>query len=242
MQKSLLLILLLGVFPAVAQTSFHVGPLVGAIRSSVHYGDNPPYARPATTYYSGFEAGLLGSLQQGHLAFQPAVLFTQRGYRSSYEIVPSPGTLPPSSYANTTRLNYLVLPLNLAYIQRPNGQGFQVFAGPYLSCLVGGHFHTDYSFYTLGTTGELAGEVVAGDHNPSTAGKTDIYSKRWDVGLQAGLGYQYRALLLQVGYSIGLRNLAATIPGYPPGTIVTTTPIYNRGGQLSLIYFFDLKS
>jgi len=240
MQKSFLLLLLVGGLPAAAQTSFQVGPLAGATRSSVHYGDSQPYADLATSYRTGFEAGLLGSWQRGHLAFQPAVLFAQRGYRSSYVIVPSPGTLPPSSQANTTRLNYLTLPLNLAYIQQPNGQGFQVFAGPYISCLVGGHYHSEYDFYTLG--GEYEGQVVAGDHNPATTGKTDVYSKRWDVGLQAGLGYQYRALLLQVGYSLGLRNLAATIPGYPAGTTVTTTPSYNRGFQVSLAYLFGPKA
>lgn len=242
MQQSFLLPLLLFVLPAAAQTSFQVGPLVGATRSSVQYGDSQPYADLATSFRTGFEAGLLGSWQRGHLALQPAVLFAQRGYRSSYVIVPSPGTLPPSAQANTTRLNYLTLPVNLAYSQRPTGQGFQVFAGPYLSCLVGGHYHSEYNSYTLGLTGESEGQVVAGDHNPATAGKTDIYSKRWDVGLQAGFGYQYRALLLQVGYSLGLRNLAATIPRYPAGTTVTTTPSYNRGFQISLAYLFDPKT
>lgn len=242
MKKALLFPMLLVVCPAIAQTSFHIGPLAGATLYSVHYGDNPPFTRPATTYHPGFEAGILGTLQFGHLAFQPAILFAQKGYTSRYEIVPSPGTLPPSSYANTTRLNYLTLLLNLAYTQRPDGQGFQAFAGPYVSYLVGGHYHSDYNFYTLGSTGELEGQVVAGDHNPATAGSNDSYSKRWDVGLQAGLGYRYQQLLLQVGYSVGLRNLAATIPGFPPGTIVTTTPIYNRGFQASIAYLFGPKS
>jgi hypothetical protein len=242
MQKALLFPLLMVVCPAIAQTSFQMGPVIGATLFSVHYGDNPPYTRPATSYHPGFEAGLLGTLQVGHLAFQPALLFAQKGYNSRYDIIPAPGTLPPSANANTTRLNYLTLPLNLAYTQQLNGQGLQAFAGLYISCLAGGHFHSDYNFYTLGSTGELEGRVVAGDHNPVTAGKYDVYSKRWDTGLQAGVGYRYREVLLQVGYSLGLRNLAATIPGYPAGTTMTTTPIYNRGCQASLTYLFGPKA
>jgi hypothetical protein len=98
------------VCPAIAQTSFQMGPVIGATLFSVHYGDNPPYTRPATSYHPGFEAGLLGTLQVGHLAFQPALLFAQKGYNSRYDIIPAPGTLPPSANANTTRLNYLTLP------------------------------------------------------------------------------------------------------------------------------------
>ncbi|RZK31585.1 MAG: PorT family protein, partial [Hymenobacter sp.] len=140
--------------------------------------------------------------------------------------------------ANTIRLNYLTLPVNLAYTQRSDGQGLQAFAGPYASCLVGGHYQNDFNFYTLGATGTFTGQVAAGDHNPGTAGSNATYSKRWDVGVQAGLGYRYQQVLLQVGYSLGLRNLAATIPGYPAGTLVTATPIYNRGFQACLAYLF----
>jgi hypothetical protein len=238
MPKAWLFPLLFVACPALAQTRFHIGPVAGATLYSVHYGENPPYMRPATAYHPGFEAGLRGNLQVGHLAVQPALLFAQKGYNSRYDIIPSPGTLPPSSYASTTRLNYLTLPVNLAYTQRSDGQGWQAFAGPYASCLLGGHYHSDYTFYTLGSTGEFEGQVVGGNHNPATAGRNDSYSKRWDVGVQAGLGYRYQALLLQVGYSLGLRNLAATIPGYPTGTVVATTPIYNRGFHASLAYLF----
>jgi hypothetical protein len=70
----------------------------------------------------------------------------------------------------------------------------------------------------------------------------DSYSKRWELGLQTVPDYYYQELLLQVGYSLAMRNLAATIPGYPAGTVVTTTPIYNRGFQAFMAYLFGHQS
>ena len=241
MKNTLLLPLLFSTAPALAQTSFHIGPRIGATVATVRYSDNPPYTRPTTAYKAGFEAGLIGSLQTGHFGIQPTIIFIQKGYKSQYALVPSPGTLPPTLNSHNVRLNYVTAQLNFAYTQHDNGQGLQLFAGPYISCLVGGSYHSDFVFYTLGSTSTLDGQVVAGDRNPSTPGSNDIYSKRWDIGLQAGVGYQYKNSLLQVGYSLGLRNLAATHVGGSPPTDLASTPAYSRGFYASISYLLNAK-
>lgn len=241
MKNILLFPLILITAPCLAQKSFRIGPRIGATLATVHYSDNPSYFNPTTTYKAGFEAGMMGAFQTGHIGIQPMLSFIQKGYDSQYSIVPSRGTLPPSSYSNTTRLNYLTAQMNFAYIQRVNGQGFQVFAGPYISCLIGGKYRSEFNYYTLGKMNSFDGQVVAGDNNPGTPGSNDIYLKRWDIGLQAGVGYQYRGLLVQVGYNLGLRNLAATYPGGFPLTTLTATPTYNRAFHASIAYLFNTR-
>lgn len=234
MKKILLSCLALFATPVLAQVSIHVGPQVGLNVSTAHSSESP---NSSYTYRTGFEAGILGSLQYKHFALRPAVLFSQKGYKLHTETIPAAGTLPPSDTDTKLRANYISIPVNVAYTSKEDGQGLQVFAGPYIGFLVGGRYHTDYSFYTIPSSGKYDGKVVAGNDNP---GNTNVYSQRVDAGLQGGLGYSYQELLLQFTYSLGLRNLAATIPAFPNGT-VPGTPYYNRAFQASVSYLFDFK-
>jgi hypothetical protein len=65
------------------------------------------------------------------------------------------------------------------------------------------------------------------------------FARRFDAGLQGGVGYRYQALLLELGYSLGLRDVAAryTYNGIP----VSSSPYYNRAFQASLSYLFAGK-
>ncbi|QKG55055.1 porin family protein [Hymenobacter sp. BRD67] len=222
------------VTPVAAQVRFKVGPQVGLNISTAHF---PESTNSSYSYRTGFEAGVVSSFQYQHFAFRPAVLFSQKGYKSHVETTPDPGTLPPSYTDTNTSLNYIAIPLNFAYTSQDDGQGLQVFAGPYVGFLVGGRYHASYNFYTIPRTGELDGKVVAGDNNP---GSSDTYSKGTDAGLQGGLGYCYRGLLLQATYSLGLRDIASTVSAYPNGTI-SGTPYYNRAFQASVSYLFGSK-
>jgi hypothetical protein len=236
-------LLLLTAAPALAQTSFHIGPRVGASLTTVYYSGSGAYGKTAadfpTTYRPGFEAGVVGSWQWGHLAVQPALLFQRNGYYSDYSY--SSSFSPSTAVSVTTSLNYLTLPIDFVYTQRVNGQGLQLLAGPYFSALVGGRFQSIFIDYPSNDRLEIDGQVVAGDHNPSTPGRDDIYYKRLDAGLQVGLGYQYQKWLLQASYSWGLRNLAATYLGpgnasNPNGITLTALPTRTRAMQLSLAY------
>ena len=229
---------------AQAQATFSVGPRFGGNVSTVHFSDGGD----KTSSRMGFEAGLMGALQVGHVAVQPAVLFAQRGFTSTPTFYDSGfGGLTQTS----VRLNYLTIPLQVAYTQHTTGQGFQVSAGPYVSFLVGGNSVADYQFPFAGSQQQqstvAAADVHTVDISSSSYMESDytFYSRRFDMGAQAGLGYRLGGALLQVSYSLGLRNVATTerytVGGTFP-TYDTGNPAYrNRAFQASLTYLFGVK-
>lgn len=221
--------------PAVAQVSFRVGPQIGLNISTAHFDES---ANSSLSYKAGIEAGLLGSLQYKHFAFRPAVLFSQKGYKIEITTVAS-GNVPVSYGTSNVRLNYLTVPFNFAYSAREDGQGFQAFAGPYMGFLLGGHFHSTYQFGSSPSVGEYDGKVIAGDDTPATATGNEYYSKRLDTGLQGGIGYCYHGILLQASYSLGLRDLSATIPVVPNASRAGI-PYYNRVFQVSIGYWLGV--
>ena len=226
-----------------AQATFRVGPRIGGAITSAHF---PETYGASYESRSGFEAGLLGNLQLGQFAVQPSLLFSQRGYRrTSIPIYFDPPIPPdPGTVEETTRLNYLTLPINMAFTLGRDGQGLQVFGGPYMALLVGGnytyHIHIGSPYpggnpYNREETRKVqAGSVVS---NPSA---DYTYSRRFDTGLQAGLGYRFNGLLVQASYSLGLRNQAVQ---YEFNSYIYNTPAYyNRAWQLSLSYLVGSKS
>ncbi len=222
-----------------AQVTFSVGPRVGLSLSTVHFAsnDNTTGLRP------GFEAGLQSSLQWGHFAFQPAVLYTQRGFAQDFNSDIDPGF--SNLRANHVRLNYLSIPLLLAFTQRKDGTGFQVFAGPYVSMLLGGHRELDF------TTGSTSDRVVAADryegispsYNNFQLPDYTYYSRRFDVGVQGGVGYRLGQVMLQLTYGLGLRNLSSQkVFTIGPDTYTSEDTAYrNRSLQASLTYLFGSK-
>jgi hypothetical protein len=210
-----------------AQNSFSVGPRVGLNASSGRFSDTEHPSYPSRL---GLEAGLTSTVQFGHFAVQPSLLFSQKGYHTSgYQA--SFDMLNP--YEEDIRLNYLTLPLNLAYTLGRDGQGLEVFGGPYASLLLGGSYVQKLSAFSE----EYTGKVKAAD---LAANSDDRYSRRFDGGLQAGVGYRLKGLQLQVSYSLGLRNLAVPYQAYP-GRVFEPTAYYNRAFQVSLSYLVGSK-
>lgn len=230
---------------AQAQVSFSIGPQVGYNLTSVSYDmatGSSPYATYSyeTSSRSGFEAGLKASVNLPHFAFQPAILFSQQGYKFS-DNYNSLGSYT-SAGTQSIRANRLAIPLNFAYTQQADGQGFQLFAGPYLSFLLGGSYQNN-TVVTLTTgaskTSTQEGDVKAGDTYSDSANDTNYYQRNLDAGLQAGLGYQFKTILLQAGYSWGLRNVGAN---YPATMLNGPAPLVkNRAFMVSLAYLFSSK-
>jgi hypothetical protein len=218
---------------AQAQVTFSVGPRVGLSAATAHL------AYTASAMRAGLEAGLTGSIQVGHFAVQPSVLFSQKGYASH-------GSLPsfelPVTFDETVRLNYLLLPLNLAYTLGQAGQGLQVFAGPYVGLLLGGSY-TQQVHEAGGYLGGPASEREYSGHVKAANVVTDAdnrYLQRVDAGLQAGIGYRLKSWQVQASYSLGLRNLAVSYQGYN-GTRYEGAATYNRACQVSLSYLLGSK-
>ena len=218
-----------------AQAAFSIGPTVGG---------NLATMRMAATGDAGYRyrldwlAGAQAEVRWGKVAVQPALLFSQKGYKTS-EIADYRNSNNQSlglfEYRNNVRLGYLTLPLNVVYAPLGTRSGPQVFAGPYASVLLTARdVHTDLTDPTDPT-------AVATDHltitNSKLASTTPYYGfRRFDAGLQGGLGYRYRAFQLQASYSLGLRT---TAPQYAhSGSYYEVTSVYNRSFQLSLAYLF----
>lgn len=222
---------------AQAQATFHLGPYLGGNVSTAHFADET-----VSSTRRGFDAGVLGAFQFGHIAVQPAVLFAQRGFTSKPTFYDSGfGGLTQTS----VRLHYLTLPLQVAYTQHPDGQGFQVSAGPYVSFLVGGKSVADYQYNAVGLVQQESTVAAANVHTTNISSSSQapdytFYSRRLDAGAQAGLGYRFGGALLQVSYSLGLRNVATTeryTVGNASPTYDTDNPAYrNRAFQVSLSY------
>ena len=225
---------LLSTARAHAQTSFSIGPRVGLNVSTYHFPEKPVVG--TIGYRSGVEAGVAATLGRGHFALQAAALYSQKGFTQQYTVDyrtgnnNSVGTVD-GEYNN--RLHYLTIPLSLAYTQGSDGQGVQVFAGPYLGVLLSGRYENSENPRGGGAPQTYEGSITP---TSSTASDFAAYAQRFDAGLQAGLGYRYRALLLQLTYSVGLRSLTASY-SYN-GVPVTNPSSYNRAFQGSLTYLF----
>ena len=214
-----------------AQATFSLGPCVGFNMSTFHYNSSAfDYATDARSgYRPGYAAGLQASLGVGHWVVQPAVLYAQMGHRlhgvDSY-------WSPPQPVSQEVKANYLVIPLTVARTQHSTGQGMQVFAGPYLGVLLGGHAQVE-NRYGL-TTGNVANAHQ--DHNDG-----NFYSQRFDGGLQAGIGYRYQQWLSRATYCLGLHSMDVSYDPSRGASPYYQTYYYNRAFQLSLVYLVSCR-
>lgn len=243
-----------------AQVRASIGPQLGANVSSTPYAT---YYRPDafhTMARTGVEVGAMASISTGHWALQPALLFSQRGFKiddkyTDEQTVIGITGIPGRYYSSYStkdeyRFNYLTLPLNIAYTQRADGRGFQLFAGPYLSLLLGGHYTSTLGYlYSTphsggGSSSQTSGTVAAYvDSWANSVNNNTFYTQRFDAGVQGGLGYGYGRAVLHIGYSLGLRNLGKEqqITGNAGSTTVTTATYHNSAFQASLAYFLFVK-
>lgn len=213
---------------AQAQTTFSIGPRVGLNVSNARFPDTNQPTYPSRL---GLEAGLTSTVQFGHFAVQPSLLFSQKGYRTS-------GFTQSFDMMIATeedyRLNYLTLPVNLAYTLGRDGQGLQVFGGPYASLLLGGSYAQRRSGFDQEYTGKVKPDNTAADAD-------NRYARRIDAGLQAGLGYRLKGFQLQASYSLGLRTIAVPYQAFD-GQVYQSSAYYNRAFQVSLSYLVGGKS
>lgn len=213
-----------------AQLKVSIGPVVGETLMKQHVSNDTKL-----DYRFGLVAGAQAYLSWGRFALQPALLFSQKGSKYATQLLfrTSPGS--PDTYLEfktRTRLNYLTLPLNFTFAPAGTATGPQFFAGPYVSMLLGGSVEQD----------ELPGQP-ANTTSIRVTNETDLYSgpaaRRFDAGLQAGLGFRYDGLVLQAHYSLGLTS---TKPAYAPQSaiVIDDLKVYNHGFQVSVGYLFDI--
>ncbi len=240
-----------------AQTRISIGPRLGGNLATATFSPIDQAAFPSTNYSSsrgallGVQVGLAASIGSGHWAVQPALLFTQKGVRQKITGSYSFGGIDFQEKDEVdSRIHYLELPLNVVYSLRADGEGFQVFAGPYIAYGVGGRASYSLAFttndpsypgdsyngsqpYAFGNT------FVEPDPNSNNPVDVDARVRRFDAGLNAGVGYRRGPVQVQLGYGLGLVNVQ---PDYPASYQVDNTKGYLRTGQLAATYFFSTSS
>lgn len=241
--------LLLSAACASAQTTFRLGLRGGANRalttvaaSGSSSGTYPfSYSTGKAALYA-WQAGVVLEASQGNFSFQPGLIFTQKGEQTTNTFYTSGFAGNNAAQTSTTnRYNWLEIPLNVVYTL-PGDHGLQVFAGPYLALGVGGHQRgsTTTVSYSGPAYDPLPGPERPIDEHISYGDGTN--NRRFDVGVNFGVGYRQGPVQVQLGYGLGLRNLhqPADTSRIDFGHEFGADAAYNRVAQLTGTYFFNL--
>jgi len=210
---------------AQAKFGFKVG--VNSTSAGVSYEDSDEEEefRDAIKPKIGFTAGLAAEFGFSEaLSLQTGLMLANKGYKIEYD---ESGL----SIKGKTSLNYLEIPLNLAY----NMGGFQVHAGPYLGL---GLFGKQKYELSDGTDSENGDTKIKFKNSVSEEDYDDLeddedYMRRLDYGLNLGVGYRTGPALITATYSWGLAN---TYPKYEGED--DDEKIRNKGVGLALTFFF----
>ena len=238
---------------AQAQTAVTFGPRLGGNLATFSYsGADLPINE--TNYITGVQVGGTANISFGKLAFQPSVLYTQKGAElKANQRFEDNGYTTIVEVTMTPKLNYREVPLNFVYTEGGD-HGFQVFAGPYVAFGVGGGGSYKVSILTtdpnMPFNGNFPGSLTveygdtqndnanAGVGGSSASAPPLVYTaRRFDAGLNGGIGYRLGPVQAQVGYGLGLLNFS---PNDSDGND-TGSKGYHRGFQLAATYFFSGK-
>jgi hypothetical protein len=245
--------LLLSVAPASAQTTFHLGVRAGLNRALTTEDAAANYSQvrgPVYATYSAsksaiyaWQAGVVAAIGFGKISLQPALLFSQKGEKQRLISDLKSNNYYYYNYTEetvTSRSNWLELPLNVVYT-RHGDHGWQVLAGPYVALALGGRQTGTTYNSSSGARGPYTDPI-----DQKILYGSQYNNRRFDAGLNAGLGYRQGPWQVQATYSLGLVNLhhpsdANIIVEYPQFyRNFGTDAAYTRVAQLTGTYFFAL--
>ena len=231
--KGLLASTLLAAAAGTAQAQVTIGPRVGLNLANVQ-ADFDGGEDVDTKMKIGAQVGLTLNAQFGNVAFQPSLLFSQKGFKIEET---QSGTYAGITYTSTSKLdaalNYLDIPLNFVYTTGGDN-GFQIFAGPYIGIGLSGKVKSE-------TSGSIDGESFSEKETATVKfaneqGNDDkAYFRTLNAGLNGGLGYKAGPFQVQAGYSLGLTNM------FPDNDYNDDSSLKDRTAQFSLTYFFSTK-
>lgn len=167
---------------AISITGFsqlQIGPVAGANFAMFRHSESVS----KNTFLLGYSLGLKSNLNiTNALSFQPALIWNSVGGKAGDD----------DAYTQS-RLNYISVPLNLAYTFGGEDGNFQVFAGPYFGFGLNGK-----------ATSKMGGNETSSDIK---FGSDNDKVNPVDYGLNLGLGYKLGSVLVNGGYMFGLNNL-----------------------------------
>lgn len=199
----------------------------------------------------GVQVGVAASIGSGPWLVQPALVFTQKGVKQSATATDSfGGETLTDALEVTSRVNFLELPVNIVYAFGANGAGWQLLAGPYLAVGVGGKAQVSEKITSSDPNSFLTGEISASqgfafcntfiepDPYSTNSPSYDARVRRFDAGLNVGVGYLAGPVQVQLSYAFGLLNAQ---PDYPASYQMANTTGYHRNLQLVATYFLPKR-
>ena len=132
----------------------------------------------SSNYKAGFQAGLVADFGiSENFSIIPELLFSQRGCKFK-------------GFDGSLTLNYLQLPVNLAYkFDVGYGSKLFIFAGPYVGYGISGKSKFD------------------GSSEDVKFGSKEDEMKALDFGINVGVGYEYEKVFFKLQFNPGLINL-----------------------------------
>ena len=200
---------------ALSQISF--GPKAGFILAK--YGQN--YKDSDMEDYLKFRFGpsvgaVLDMPLCDYVSFQPSGMFSIKG--TAHDLKKRSEEHPNHTWDgyDRDRIFYFEIPINFAGKLELGPGVAQIFVGPYIAFALAGRNYYDYQFTNMqGTTTEkgdtkimMTGTVTQEDYDTEGVGG---FMRPFDFGFDFGLGYQWKALLFNVGYNLGIANLTPDI-------------------------------
>lgn len=165
-----------------------IGPKVG-LNLSTFKDTKVPSGATATDYKTIItpELGIVFNARLGDIiSLRPEIMYVQRGTKVTY-----------TGGSATTRLNYAEIPFNIVGCI-PAGPGkVEISAGPAAGYMFGGKRKVD-GYDDI---------KIKGEDQPTTPEANTSYSNYLNVSLNFGVGYNWKGLIFQVGYNLGLSNL-----------------------------------
>lgn len=174
----------------------------------------------------GFTAGLAAEFGfSDALSLQTGLMLANKGYKFEMEE-------DGESIKAKTSVNYLEIPLNLAY----NLSGFQVHAGPYIGVGLFGKNKSEYNFggESESEEGKFKFKNSVSESDLDELADDEDYLRRLDYGLNLGVGYRMGPALITATYAWGLSNI---MPEYE-GSQNEGDKLRNKGVGLALSLFF----
>lgn len=174
---------------------------------------------------TGYHIGLIAHKQYSNKFYlRSGIEFTTKGAKSEEHWIHSDrDDVRTWDY----RLNYLQIPFAVGYkLPLNNATSLLINAGPYLSY---GIYAKEKYTYTLTDDSNPTGTTY---HENVSNGFGEMGFHRFDFGVTAGMGVEYKQYLLNIGYESGILNLTSGM--YDGGSFSWR----NQNITLSVGYFF----
>lgn len=263
MKKLNLLLIIIGlIFSVQSFSQVSLGLKAGGNLSDMKYDINSDYGEdPVTKAKMGFHVGLISDITilKNTLSLQPAILYSTKGFAYDLEDLFDEMFnwvgVDMENYEGYARYNYnyLEVPVNLVFQMK----GFQFSAGPYAAVGLGGSFTPDFTFEVEGdeypsdeifdkdsyklkpvfgtVDNEMFSEFIEDED------VMDLF-RALDYGINAGLGYRFMNVQINLGASLGLGNLTPSFDADEYGLdsdFAKNVIQKNRLLTLSVAYFFN---